>query len=103
MSVIFYYERLSISFDKKRCPAVYTTASLTAFTGRALMTFQRETGYVEGGNLAIPLDGKSKRTVAGDDGRTGSLAGKRYFRAPQHSCGAGDKGGAVLRVISDDA
>ena len=48
---------------KKGCPHVYATASLTAFTGRALMTFQRETGYVEGGNLAIPLDGGSKRTV----------------------------------------
>ena len=46
---------------------------------------------------------RSKRTVAGNDGRTGSLAGKRHCRAPQHSCGAGDKGGAVFRVISDDA
>ena len=49
--------------DKKGCPHVYATASLTAFTGRALMTFRRATGYVEGGNLAIPLDGGSKRTV----------------------------------------
>jgi hypothetical protein len=64
VSVIFYYERLSISFDKKRCPAVYTTASLTAFTGRALMTFQRETGYVEGGNLTIEFrwtEGRNER------------------------------------------